>query len=116
MTDRWDRRARLDAGRQRQRLGLRLVRANRRSQTAVQTLELGRIDEAARDLQGAVELDPAGDTEAWDYLAFAYYRDMKSDEGGEILRQGIEATDSDAIRAPAIRSGPAPSDVTAGRR
>jgi tetratricopeptide (TPR) repeat protein len=39
-----------------------------------------------------VELDPTGDPEAWDYLAFAYFRDMQS-------KEGAEATGSDGVKS-----------------
>jgi tetratricopeptide (TPR) repeat protein len=58
-----------------------------------------RLDRARQVLHRAVALDPTGDTEAWDNLAFAYYRDMKSDEGHEVLRKGVELTGSDALKA-----------------
>ncbi len=58
-----------------------------------------RLDHARRILHRAVKLDPTGDVDAWKYLAFAYYRDMKSEEGAEVLRNGIAATGSDSIKA-----------------
>ena len=69
------------------------------SRTGRELQNRNRLDHARRILHRSVELDPTGDPDAWDYLAFAYYRDMLSDEGTEVLRKGIEATGSDGIRS-----------------
>ncbi len=58
-----------------------------------------RLDHSRRILHRAVELDPAGDPETWENLAFACYRDLREDEGHETLRRGIAATGSDALKA-----------------
>lgn len=69
------------------------------SRTGRELQNRNRLNHARTILHRAVELDPAGDPDAWDYLAFAYYRDMLSDEGSEVLRDGIKATGSDGIKA-----------------
>ncbi len=69
------------------------------SRTGRELQNRNRLERARHILHRAVELDPTGDPEAWEFLAFAYYRDMLSDEGGEILRKAIEVTGSDSIKA-----------------
>lgn len=58
-----------------------------------------RLDHAIRVLSRALEIDPKVDPDAWQQLSFAYYRNWRDKEGTETLRKGIEATDSDSIRA-----------------
>ncbi|MCU0724882.1 MAG: tetratricopeptide repeat protein [Planctomycetes bacterium] len=55
---------------------------------------------AAREvLSRAVELDPRSDPEAWEYLAFAHYRDSDAEGGLSALRRGVEATGADTVRS-----------------
>jgi tetratricopeptide (TPR) repeat protein len=68
------------------------------SRTGRELQNRNRLDHSRQVLHRAVELDPTGDADAWEYLAFAYYRDMKNDEGHEILRKAMEATGNDSVK------------------
>jgi len=57
-----------------------------------------RLDHAARILRRSVELEPEHE-EAWSYLSFAHYRRFDEAGGSAVLREGIEATGSDVLRA-----------------
>lgn len=57
-----------------------------------------RLDHAQRVLGRAVELAP-DDVVAWAHLSYAYFRALDDERGREILRQAIEATGSDTLRA-----------------
>lgn len=57
-----------------------------------------RLDHAQRILGRAVELVP-DDTEAWAHLSFAWFRAQDDERGREVLRRGIEASGSDALKA-----------------
>ena len=60
-----------------------------------------RLPESRRILERAIGLSPQGFPEAYAALAFAHFRDVQStDEKGELaLIQGLEATDSDLLKA-----------------
>ncbi|MHC4471732.1 MAG: tetratricopeptide repeat protein [Planctomycetota bacterium] len=60
-----------------------------------------RLDFAKEVLERALELN-ADDQEAWTHLSFAHYRSFDDEEGSATLRRGIEATDSDVIKATLV--------------
>ena len=56
-----------------------------------------RLDHARRVLRRAVELAP-DDADAWAHLGYAHFRSLDDEGGREVLRRGIEATGSDALK------------------
>ncbi len=57
-----------------------------------------RLDRAQEILAQALELD-ASDPDTWAYLGYAYLRGFQPHKGFEVLREGIERTGSDQLRA-----------------
>ncbi len=65
--------------------------------------ERSRFIQARPFLERAIELDPAGQPNAYIHLTYSWFRDSGANDegrrGGDVLRKGLEATDSDLIRA-----------------
>ena len=65
--------------------------------------ERSRFVQARPFLERAIELDPTGQPKAYIHLTYSWFRDSGANDegrrGGDVLRKGIEATDSDLIRA-----------------
>lgn len=57
-----------------------------------------RLDHAQEVLARALELD-ASDPDTWAYLGYAHLRSFRPQRGFEVLREGIERTGSDRLRA-----------------
>ena len=72
--------------------GPRLARLGREIQ------DRNRLEHAKRVLGRAVELSP-DETDAWAQLSFAHFRSLDDEGGQDVLRRGIEATDSDRLRS-----------------